>query len=69
MAYVKIYTGSEVLAKAVAAKLEEANIPYIEKDVSAGGAVIGNLDGGVFEVHVEEADKATAKELLAGFVN
>ncbi len=69
MSHVKIYAGSEVLAKAVAVKLEEANIPYIEKDVSAGGAVIGNLDGGTFEIHVEEADKARAEELLAGFVN
>ncbi|KOS06212.1 hypothetical protein AM493_09345 [Flavobacterium akiainvivens] len=65
MAHVKVYTGSEIFAKAAAAKLEEANIEFIEKDVTKGGAVIGSLDS-TFEIHVEEVDKARAEAVLAG---
>jgi Putative prokaryotic signal transducing protein len=66
MSHVKVYTGSPVLAKAAAARLEEANIPYIEKDVTPGNALTGDLGGGTFEIHVEEADKARAEVVLEG---
>jgi hypothetical protein len=68
MAHIKVYTGSEVLTKAAVARLEEANIAYIEKDVTKGGAVIGPLDS-TFEIHVEEADKVRAEAVLAGLAN
>jgi hypothetical protein len=70
MAHVKIYAGSQVLVRAVAAKLEDAGILFIEKDnISSGITVgLGTLDRAV-EVYVDEADKAKAEELLAGFVN
>jgi len=70
MAHVKIYAGSNILANAVAAKLEDAGIPYIKKDNISGGiaAGFGTIDRAV-EVYVEEGDKIKAEELLAGFVN
>lgn len=66
MAYTKIYTGSPIIAKAVAARLDEANIAYIEKDVTPGNAMTGDINGGIFEVHVEEADKVRAEALISG---
>jgi hypothetical protein len=70
MAHVKIYAGSEIMVKAVISKLEDAGIPYIEKNNISGGiaAGFGTSDRAV-EVYVEQADKVTAEELLAGFVN
>lgn len=70
MAHVKIYAGSEVLVLAVAAKLEDAGIPFIQKDNISGGIAAGfGTAGRAVEVYVEEADKERAEELLAGFVN
>jgi len=70
MAQVKIYSGSEILVGAVAAKLEDAGIPFIQKDNISGGVAAGfGTLGRAIEVYVDEADKATAEELLAGFVN
>jgi len=70
MAHVKIYAGSEVLVLAVAAKLEDAGIPFIQKDNISGGIAAGfGTAGRAVEVYVDEADKVKAEELLAGFVN
>ncbi|MES2484359.1 MAG: DUF2007 domain-containing protein [Bacteroidota bacterium] len=70
MAHVKIYAGSEVLVMAVAAKLEDAGIPFIQKDnISSGIAAGFGTMGRAVEVYVDEVDKVRAEELLAGFAN
>ena len=70
MAHVKIYAGSEIVVGAVVAKLEDAGIPFIQKDNISGGIAAGfGTLGRAVEVYVDEAYKAAAEALLGDFVN
>ncbi len=68
MALVKIFSGSEVIAMALQAKLHEKEIVTLAKNnlQSARMAGFGNTDLAV-EIFINEADKAKAEPIIDDF--
>lgn len=66
MSTVKIYSGNEIMAASVKAKLEEAGISIVVRDniQSATLAGFGSL-GQVVNIYVNEEDAEKAKEIIA----